>query len=169
MQVNVRAMRESDLDVFFQIHSDPRTNVHWPEGAFKDVDWAKVLLDRIIDEWRERGISYWAVTSAASDEVIGFSGLRPKQVDGSDYFNLYYRLTPEVWGQGIARDVAGRALALARANWPERPVVARMRGTNLPAQRVALAVGLTRAGHDSRGRTLFADRRLYPSFLELLD
>jgi len=47
-------------------------------------------------------------------------------------------------------------------------VIARMRGTNLPSQRVALAVGLTRAGQDSQGRTLFSDRRLYPSFLELL-
>jgi RimJ/RimL family protein N-acetyltransferase len=168
MDVLVRQPREADLEALFRIHADPRTNVHWPEGAFKEMEQARKILETMLDERHSYGIGYWAVTPADSDEVIGFSGLRVKPAGYSDYFNLYYRCTPEVWGQGIARDVAGRALAIARERWPERPVVARMRGANLPSQRVALSVGLTRAGHDSQGRIFFSDRRLYPSFMELL-
>jgi ribosomal-protein-alanine N-acetyltransferase len=164
----VREPREDDLEAFFRIHGDPRTNVYWPEGTFKQLKQARIALDSILDEWHQYGIGYWTVTPVGSDEAIGFSGLRVKPAGPSDYFNLYYRYTPEVWGQGIARDVAARAMALAGERWPQRPVVARMRGKNIPSQRVALSVGLTRAGHDSLGRTLFCDRRLYPSFLELL-
>ena len=142
MDVLVRQPREADLEALFRIHADPRTNVHWPEGAFKEMEQARKILETMLDERHSYGIGYWAVTPADSDEVIGFSGLRVKP--------------------------AGRALAIARERWPERPVVARMRGANLPSQRVALSVGLTRAGHDSQGRIFFSDRRLYPSFMELL-
>ena len=168
MDVLIRPPRDSDLEALFRIHSDPRTNVHWPEGALKELGQASKVLETMLDEWSHYGIGYWTVTTEDPDEVIGFSGLRVKPAGYTDFFNLYYRYTPEVWGRGIARDVAGRAMALAKERWPARPVIARMRGTNLPSQRVALAVGLTRAGQDSQGRTLFSDRRLYPSFLELL-
>lgn len=167
MDVRVRAPRESDIDAVYRIHADPRTNTHWPERAIGTVEQAHGLLALMLEDWQQHGIGYWAVTTE-EDEVIGFSGLRVKPAGDSDYLNLYYRYAPEVWGQGIARHVAGQAVALAHEQWPDRPVIARMRGTNLPSQRVALAVGLSRAGNDSQGRVIFADRRLYPSFLELL-
>lgn len=168
MDVRVRKPQQSDLDAVYRIHSDPRTNTHWPEGAIRDIEQAQGLLDLILEGWAAHGIGYWAVTTEDEDQVIGFSGVRIKAAGSSDYFNLYYRYAPEYWGRGIARDIAGRALALAHELNADRPVVARMRGTNLPSQRVALAVGLTRAGQDSQGRTLFADRKLFPSVLESL-
>ena len=168
MQIDVREPRPSDLDAVLRIHADPRTNIHWPQGAVRNIGQAEEVLAVMLRCWREDGIGYWAVTYGGEESVIGFSGVRVKPARTSDYFNLYYRYAPEYWGRGIARDVAGRALVLAHEFSSERPVIARMRGTNLPSQRVALAIGLTRAGHDSMGRVLFADRRLYPSLLESL-
>ena len=134
----------------------------------RDLTQARDMLEVFVRAWREDGICYWAVTAEDDDEPIGFAGLRLKVVNGTEHFNLYYRLAPHYWGRGIGREIAGRAVALAHERWPDRPVIARMRDSNIPAQRVAKAVGLKRAGFDSRGRILFADRPLYPSFLEQL-
>jgi RimJ/RimL family protein N-acetyltransferase len=103
-----------------------------------------------------------------TDAMIGLGGVRARKAGSTTYFNLYYRLVPEVWRQGIATAVAKQAIALAHETAPEYPVVARMRASNVASERTALAAGLTRAGHDSQGRLVFADRALYPSLLELL-
>ena len=100
--------------------------------------------------------------------MIGLGGVRARQAGSTPYFNLYYRLVPEVWRQGIATAVAKRAIALAHETAPDYPVIARMRANNIASERTALAAGLIRAGHDSQGRLVFADRALYPSLLELL-
>ena len=167
LEVKVRVPREEDLDAFFRIHADPQTNIHSRDGGTENLEQARGMLGVVMDSWRQDGIGYWTVTDD-EDRVIGFSGLRVKQAGPADYLNLYYRYTPEVWGQGIAKHVASLAMALAREQWPQRPVIARTRATNIPAQRVALAVGLARTGHDSDGRVVFADRRLYPSFFATL-
>lgn len=58
--------------------------------------------------------------------------------------NLYYRLTPGVWGQGYATELARTAVILARTYLPQLPVVARIRPANIPSIRTAERAGLQR-------------------------
>jgi ribosomal-protein-alanine N-acetyltransferase len=168
MEFSVRPPLSSDLEALYQLHSDPRAYEHWPESRIREEWQARAMLDRVLDGWEHEGVSYWIVTDDSSGKMIGLAGVRPRHAGETPYFNLYYRLMPEVWRQGIATAVAKQAIALAHETAPEYPVIARMRASNVPSERTALAAGLTRAGHDSQGRLVFSDRALYPSLLERL-
>ena len=65
--------------------------------------------------------------------------------------NLYYRFGTHGWGRGYARELAREALAYAEELGGGEPVVALIRDTNLPSQRVAERAGLTACGTIDHG------------------
>jgi len=67
-------------------------------------------------------------------------------------FNLLYRLSPRVWGRGVATEAATELVLKATAHELRLPVVARMRPQNRASAAVALGAGLQRAAQwDSLG------------------
>jgi len=67
-------------------------------------------------------------------------------------FNLLYRLSPRVWGRGVATEAATELVLRATAHQLQLPVVARVRPQNRASAAVALGAGLQRAAQwDSTG------------------
>lgn len=150
------------------IHADPRTNRHNPAGRLRGRAAAEQLLKTWLDDWRSSGIGYWAIEHAHDGGVVGFIGVRMLQVGAGALFNLYYRLAPVAWGQGIATRFARAAIAHAHEGWPEVAVMARMQPTNTASERTARAAGLETVGHDPWGRIVLADRTLAQTVLAAL-
>ncbi len=160
--VTLRPPTPADLDAVFRIHADPRTNAHNPAGPMTDRHAAQARLDTWLADWARAGIGYWVITDGR--HVLGFAGTRVIEARGRELLNLYYRLEPEAWGQGIAAAVARRAVADAG----ERPVLARMQPGHVGSERTALAAGLRHVGHDPWGRIVLADRDLDEATLAAL-
>ena len=139
----VRPPRPDDLDDVFRIHGDPRTNLHNPAGPDRDRAASRARLAEWLAHWHEHGFGYWVVESD-DGAVIGFCGVRTETWLGRPVLNLYYRFAPEVWGRGIASAVAAHAVAWARDQQPDRPVLAYTTEDNAGSQRTALAAGLVR-------------------------
>lgn len=137
----LRRIAASDAPAIVAIQSDPRTNTHRPGGAPPHAE-SEQAVDGFIRCWREHGIGYWVVELAG--EVVGVAGLRPFDFQERECWNLYYRFAPSTWGQGLAVEAASEAVAVAQAQRPPRPVVARTRPSNLAALRVAENAGLIR-------------------------
>lgn len=137
----LRRITSADAPAIVAIQSDPRTNTHRPGGAPSRAE-SEEVVDGFIRCWRERGIGYWVVEFAG--EVVGVAGVRPFDFRGRECWNLYYRFAPSMWGQGLAVEAAREAVAVAEAQRPGRPVVARTRPSNLPALQVAKNTGLIR-------------------------
>ena len=147
------------------ILGDPAANEHNPAGRLQDRETGRGKLAGWIADWRDRGIGYWAVEQSAEDAdkstVIGFGGVHYLSAgSGGEVFNLYYRFTPAVWGNGYASKVARAAFDLAAEHDPQTPVIARMPPSNRASERVAQRIGLFHAGRDSAGRYVLADRAL---------
>jgi [ribosomal protein S5]-alanine N-acetyltransferase len=159
IEITIRPPVPADLDALYAVHADPRTNVYNPAAGTSTLADAQLRLTEWLADWRLQGIGYWTVTDDL-DEVIGFVGVRILATPTGELLNLYYRLKPRVWGRGVARDAAGRAVALGRERFPELAVVARANPDNLPSIRVAEAIGLTTVGADHAGRIVLADRPL---------
>ena len=139
----LRAIRDTDLEPIFTIHADPETNRYNPVGPMPSRDAARVRLDLWLGDWRQRGVGYWAVERLdAPGTVIGFGGVRHRELEGQPVLNLAYRLAPEAWGSGYATEVARVALSLAREHVPEVPVVAIINEVNSPSIRVAERLGM---------------------------
>lgn len=127
----LRPPRAADADAHFAIHGDPETNRFNPAGPITDPAESRAILDAWSAHWDRHGFGYWAVAlRAAPDAVIGFGGIAFRPVGGEVQLNLYFRLSPTVWGRGLATELAQAALAGAP---PGRDVFALVRPDNAPS------------------------------------
>jgi len=143
-----------DLSYFVAIDSDPRTNLYRPGGAPNSERSAETFRE-FLREWDAHEAGYWVVELI--DEVIGMAGVEPQRFSNRSCWNLYYRLSPDVWGKGFAAEAAIEAVAMASKTEPTWPVVARTRPLNYAAAHVAMKAGLQRRPElDISGFEVFA-------------
>lgn len=64
-----------------------------------------------------------------------------------EVLNLFYRLDPVAWGNGIATEAASTVVKWATTNRPDYPVIARVRPENVASATAAERTGLRRAAH----------------------
>jgi len=163
------------LGRLFAIQADPATWTHLPEGVETDLSQTRSLAEDHARSWREQGLGWWAVglreaTAGFPEGAIvglGGAGVRRPELPA---WNLGYRLTPAVWGRGLAGELAAAALRAARLARPELPVTARALARNPASWHVLERVGLSLAWEGpapasaplTRGLTLrvYADRPL---------
>lgn len=139
----LRAVRESDLDAVFALHSDPTTNRYSQRSYMQTLDDARRILGLWLEDWARDGVGYWLVERReAPGVVVGLSGLRHKVVEGQRVLNLAYRFAPETWGSGFATEVARAALSLAARHLPQVPLVAIIHPENAASIRVAERLGM---------------------------
>jgi ribosomal-protein-alanine N-acetyltransferase len=153
-RLRLRAPTLADMSRVVALSTDPRVNRHSPSGP-PTVQQSRVAVRTAIAAWHRDGIGHWLVEF--DGRLAGIAGVRPAELQGETYWNVYYRFAPETWGKGIASEAVRAALAAARDHLPGRRFVVRTRPTNDAAMRLAQAVGMTRApGLDSNGFVTFA-------------
>ncbi|MEV4702672.1 GNAT family N-acetyltransferase [Actinoplanes sp. NPDC049316] len=148
----LRRPAPSDLDVIFEIHSNPECCRHNPSDLLTDREEAKRLFLRWDDHWRRHSFGYWVVAARDGESVagadagttIGFCGLKFVRFREREVLNLFYRLDPAHWGGGLATEAAGAVVRWAGEHLPEWPILARVRPENLASQTVAQRAGLSR-------------------------
>lgn len=131
---------DADLPAVVALHTDPRTNVHRPEGP-RTAPEATAVFAQWQRTWRETGLSYWMIEHQGT--VIGFGGLREVVDDGTRVLNIYYRFRPESWGQGFATEMARAAVDYAERAIPDIPLLILTTPDNTPSLRVAARLGFT--------------------------
>lgn len=141
----LRRPASRDVAAILAIHADPRACAHNPSDALDTLAEAEALLARWRDHWKHHGFGYWVVEPATGpSEAIGFCGLKRMRLHERRVLNLFYRLDPSSWGQGVASEAATRVVVWARESHPGAPIVARVRPANAASHRVAAKAGLQR-------------------------
>ena len=131
--------RPDDLDRVFDIHADPATYRHLPEGRMRDLGQAAQRLGHWLEHWEAYGFGYACVRTLGEERVIGFAGLAHHRVLGVPVLNVYYRFDPAAWGRGYAVEAVR---AMIDRLQPEVPVLARVARNNPASIRVAEQLGL---------------------------
>lgn len=154
----LRPLVDDDVDDVHAIVSDPDTWVHEPGGCFERVERSGALVREAVASWRAEGLGPWAVLVA--DELVGVGGVTPM----TRWWDLGARLSPHVWGHGLATWVVEVALGAAHRTKPDWPVVARSSSTNPASGRACENGGLApvhvEPWPDGTSRVVHADRPL---------
>ena len=140
-RLRLRPILEDDLDTLVEIHADPATNAHAPDGP-PSPEQARAMLTSFVASWDSADLSYWTVE--LERRVIGVAGVEQRDVLGRSCWNLYYRFAPAWWGRGYATEAAREAVQVGQLAEPTLPIAARTRPSNAPALRVAQRAGLVR-------------------------
>lgn len=141
-RLDLRRVSLDDLPDLFALNNDERTWTYDPAGRHLDPDRTRVWITRCIEKWDLDGLSYWTVRLMSSGSVVGVGGVQ-RQSFG---WNLYYRFTPDSWGNGYATELARAAVDAAKAHDPDVPVMAWISPSNPASRRVAERLGLTDRG-----------------------
>lgn len=139
-----------DVDAVYRIHRDPMACAHNPADMLSTRADAEDLYRRWDQHWHQHGFGYWVIhldEAGAQRGIPGFCGLKLMRLQGREVLNLFYRLDPAAWGNGIATEAATAVVSWATTNLPDRPVIARVRPDNVASATVAERIGLRRAAH----------------------
>jgi len=153
----LRAPGPNDLATLFAIHRDPHTNRHNPGGPMKSQEEALATLQTWLKHWQAYDFGYWAAARKETPEtVIGFGGLRWRELEGERRPNLYFRFAPPAWRHGYATELGRAALQMAWTELVQPAVYATTRPDNLASIRTLERLGLKCRGEllDEYGTSL---------------
>lgn len=157
-RLSLRRPCPEDIDAIFAIHHDPKACAHNPAEMLGSRAEAEELFRRWDSHWRRYGFGYWVIHPREGPRrVLGFCGLKLMRLRGREVLNLFYRLDPAVWGNGVATEAATAAVAWGANHIGDRPIVARVHPENIVSAAVATRTGLHRTPNlDTACEILFA-------------
>lgn len=125
-RLRLRDWRESDKQEFYDIMNTVPVMKHL--GGVQDWAAWSAAYDRIAGFTRDFGHTFWIVEDKATDEMLGFCGLKRVNAPGSGdlmgTFEIGWRLRESAWGKGIAKEAAIASLDLAFGRFDAPHVIA---------------------------------------------
>ncbi|MEK8144341.1 GNAT family N-acetyltransferase [Streptomyces sp. M10(2022)] len=143
-RLSLRPLATSDVQVFVELHADPRVNRFVGEFSRRQ---ALERLAEVERQWAERGHGLCAVELRSSGEFIGRSGLQYWQQ--FDEVELGWTLKAERWGHGYATEAAQACLDWGFATLEAEYFTALMRPGNTPSVKVAERLGFSPRWQDT--------------------
>jgi RimJ/RimL family protein N-acetyltransferase len=158
----LRRWRPDDLDDLHRVFAKPEV-WRYPLGRGCTLDETRRYLTRRLDEWASRGWSHWAAVHRADDRLIGLLGLAPPVFlpEIMPTVEVGWRLDPDYWGQGLAREGGRAALAFGFDTLGLDEIVSICEPENVASERVMQALGLEparRTRHPELGVALLVYR-----------
>jgi RimJ/RimL family protein N-acetyltransferase len=143
----LRPWRESDLETFALINSDPRVMEFFP--AVLSRAETEEMLRTIAERIERHGFGFWAAEVKESRELAGFVGLNVPgyPLPFSPCVEIGWRLGFEHWGKGYAQEGARAALKFGFARGLKE-IVSFTTVANSRSRRVMERIGMV---HDVDG------------------
>jgi len=128
------------------INADPDVMRHFP--AVQSEEETRGFIERNQAMQAERGHCYFAAELRATGEVVGFIGLayQDYEADFTPCVDIGWRLSPKVWGKGLATEGARACLDFAFNDLRLAEVVAIAVLANTPSIRVMEKIGMKHKG-----------------------
>ena len=145
-RLNLRTWDPADLDEFIRATNTPAV-MRWLGGVWPREEH-EAGFERIQSYQREFGHTLWIVENRATEELLGFCGLKrvnaPGAGDLAGTAEVGWRLRESAWGLGIAKEAAIASLDLAFGRFAYPEVVALTVEGNLPSQGLMTRLGMRR-------------------------
>jgi RimJ/RimL family protein N-acetyltransferase len=120
-RLRLREWKDSDELRFYEVMNRPEVMRHLGVVQLPE-DW-RAAYQRVRGFQRDYGHTFWIVEERSSDEILGFCGIKRVNTPGATMtgdHEIGWRLRPEAWGRGIAKEsaIASLDLAFGRFNAP---------------------------------------------------
>ncbi len=129
-------------------------------GVQTPEEW-RAAYQRVAGFQSDHGHTFWIVEDRNDRDILGFCGIKrvnaPGAGDLTGVHEIGWRLRPEAWGQGIAKEAAIASLDLAFGRFEAPYVIALTVPANEPSQGLMKRLGMSR-----RTDLDFTDERFGP-------
>jgi RimJ/RimL family protein N-acetyltransferase len=141
-RLRLRRLCPDDLDDVATMVADPEQMRFYPRP--KTADEARAWLDWNLGLYAEHGFGTWRLESLHDGAFLGYCGLRPLALDGSDEVELAWHVRKTHWNEGLATEAALAATRLGLGTYGQSRLVAIIHPDNRASLRVAEKLGMRR-------------------------
>lgn len=149
-------LREEHLADLVALHLDPDVSRYI--GGVRSPEATSAYLATAMAYWDRHGFGLWALRTG-DGEFAGRAGIRHAAIEGVPEFELLYTIKRELWGRGLASEIAAALVDIARSRLGLPSLVALVVVGNDASCRVLEKSGFTRERTtQSRGEEVAAYR-----------
>jgi ribosomal-protein-alanine N-acetyltransferase len=142
-RLRLRLFTHNDLQIMFELNSDPEIIRYAEPEPLKNLEEAKQRLEEgPLYDYQKYGYGRFAVELKETGKVIGFCGI--KYLPEIELPEVGYRYLTEYWGRGIGTETAQACVEFAREDLKIKKLVALIMPGNTGSMRVAEKLGMTR-------------------------
>ncbi|WP_103070378.1 GNAT family N-acetyltransferase [Aquimarina sediminis] len=139
--------KSEDVDEFYKIYADPKTNKFNPNGPLTDKHIASQIIQKSIEHWEKHKFGMWTIrTKENPDKIIGFGGLSYRKYEDTLKLNLGYRFNKEYWGNGYATELATYAVHHGLITLGKKEVFALVRPNHIASIKILEKSGMKLIG-----------------------
>ncbi len=105
----LRELEYTDENDLFEMDSDPEVHLYIENSPVKYIDEITKVIEMLKRQYVENGIARWAVVDKATNECIGWAGLKYFTEPLNNYVDFYelgYRFKRKHWGKGFATEAS---------------------------------------------------------------
>ena len=102
-RLTAEKLRDDDLADLVALHLDPEVSRYL--GGVRAPDVTQTYLAANMAHWDQHGFGLWALRTK-DGEFAGRAGIRHILVDGIDEIEIAYTFKRDLWGQGLASEIA---------------------------------------------------------------
>ena len=141
-RLGFRNWKITDVDLLYQINSDKKVMQFFPSIQTKEK--TENFIDRMQNQYQEKGFCYFAVEILKTKEFIGFIGLSLQtfETDFTPAIDIGWRLHSKYWGKGFATEGAKRCLEFGFKQLKLKEIIAVAPKINLPSIKVMQKIGM---------------------------
>lgn len=145
-RLGFRNWLDDDITSFAAMNADERVMEHFP--STHTFEQSQKSMQRMQEEYTNRGYTYFAVETLDTQEVIGFIGLFYQEYESpfTPAVDIGWRLKVSAWGKGYATEGAKRCLQFAFQDLGLKNIVACCTLANKPSESVMQKIGMTKKG-----------------------
>ena len=130
-----------DVEDLAAIHNDPMVMEFYPHT--RTYEETKQQVERIINDYQQRGWGVSATVYKENNKFIGRCGLKSWLVNGSPEVEIGYMLAKEYWRQGLATEATRAIRDYGFEKTSCNRLISLIDHGNIASQKVALKTGLT--------------------------
>lgn len=139
----LRQWNEADKEHFAQINADPRVMEFFPARLTRGQSDA--LVAKLEAHFRKHGFGIYAAELRSSNAFIGFVGLNVPSFRAhfTPCIEIGWRLSPDVWGQGLATEGAQAVVKYGRNVLKLKEIVSFTVPLNVRSRRIMEKIGMS--------------------------
>lgn len=144
-RLRLREWDDEDEARFYEVMNRPEVMRHLG-GVQLPEEW-RAAYQRLRGFQDEHGHTFWIVEDRETGDILGFCGIKRVNAPGTTMTGQHevgWRLRPEAWGKGIAKEAAVASLDLAFGRHSAPHVIAMTVPANIPSQALMERLGMTR-------------------------
>ena len=136
-----RLRRDHERDLFALLR-DPRVaQMTWPRPEGPTAAEVSINLAAKLDHWERYGFGMWLLRDRATGATVGRGGLQWTHATGSDEVEVGWAIVPELWGRGLATEMALLAVDVGLGDLGLGSIIAFTLPHNVASRRVMEKAG----------------------------